>query len=341
MYRILPEPRRLQPFRSRKFNDSYLEQDLEGWLERNPAAMTDDEPVLVIGRQVNTASSGTMDLLAVDSDGRAIIIELKRGPTPRDIIAQALEYAAWVASLNQDEIRQLAQTYLNKLPNRTSFEEAWRQTFGEIEEQGGGIIPQLNSQQRIIIVTEGGSERITAVARYLRSSGLDITLLEYRYYRTESGEEILDLERRIGREQVALTTSQPAVTIQTLLNSWPPVMREMFYIFRDRLLTADNQIDYEAHKTVVSFYKSTGNRPVFICYFNGSPPKTKPYVAFPTSLQERLDAPITQQALEKAVGRDILVKQGNTIWTIYFPPTPEYTQKMATALIEQIISKIE
>jgi hypothetical protein len=318
-----------------------LEQNLEDWLEKNPAALTDDEPVLVIGRQVNTPSSGTMDLLALDSDGRTIIIELKRGPTPRDIIAQALEYSAWIASLNQNDIRQLAQTYLDKLPNSVSFEEAWRQTFGEIEEQGGGAIPQLNSQQRIIIVTEGGSERITAVARYLRSSGLDISLLEYRYYRTESGEEILDFEQRIGREQVALTTTQSAPTIQTLLNGWSPVMREMFYIFRDRLLAADNQISYQAHKTVVSFYKSTRSGRVFICYFNGSPPKTKPYVAFPDSLQERLDTPITQKSIEEAVGRDILIKQGNIIWTIYFPPTPEYAQKMASAIIEKIIRKIE
>ena len=63
MYRIQKDKKRLQPFRSDKFGSKYLEQDLEDWFENNPSVLTDGEPALIIGRQVNTEGGGTIDLL--------------------------------------------------------------------------------------------------------------------------------------------------------------------------------------------------------------------------------------------------------------------------------------
>ena len=54
MYRIQKDEKRLQPFRSDKFGTRYFEKDLEDWFEANPIVLTDGEPALIIGRQVNT-----------------------------------------------------------------------------------------------------------------------------------------------------------------------------------------------------------------------------------------------------------------------------------------------
>jgi RecB family endonuclease NucS len=59
---------------------------------------------LVIGRQVRTDYDGYIDLLCLDSRGDTVIIELKRGRTPREVTAQSLDYASWVKELSRETI---------------------------------------------------------------------------------------------------------------------------------------------------------------------------------------------------------------------------------------------
>jgi hypothetical protein len=341
MYRVLQDEHRLQPFRSLNFGQRYLEQNLEDWFEKNPEALTDGEPVLIIGRQVNAGSAGTLDLLGLDSEGRTLIIELKRVPTPRDIVAQALEYAAWAASLDQAAIRQLAHSYFSQQDTPLSLEKAWQDAFGDADEDDLIELPRLNDQQRVFVIIEGGNERVTAVIRYLRSLGVDITLLEYRYYQTESGEEFLDIEQRIGQEQV-ISGASTSPTLEALLASWSNAMRKQFHIFRERLLDADGAISQQAGKTLVSFYKTTRNGRIFLCSFNGSPPKTNPYVSFrPDSLLDRLDLPATLAGIKEAMGHDVELRQNKSLWTIHYPPVDAYTRRIADVLIENILMKLE
>ena len=75
-------------------NPISLEERLEEWLESDISAL--DPNLLVIGRQVNTDFGGTIDLLCLDSAGDTVVIELKKGKTPREVTAQALDYASWV-----------------------------------------------------------------------------------------------------------------------------------------------------------------------------------------------------------------------------------------------------
>lgn len=65
------------------------EKDFEDWLENSPAVLLDNDDgstVLWIGRQV-TATVGDVgkypDLIGIDAEGDLVIVELKKGKTPR------------------------------------------------------------------------------------------------------------------------------------------------------------------------------------------------------------------------------------------------------------------
>ncbi len=67
------------------------------------------------GRQVQTGFGGRIDLLALDADANCVIVEPKGGRTPRDVVAQILEYAAWIRGLGYGESGKIAEGYRKKI----------------------------------------------------------------------------------------------------------------------------------------------------------------------------------------------------------------------------------
>lgn len=100
------EADKLQPIDQARLD---LEERLEEWLRGDIGLLSDD--LLVIGSQI--ARYGVpLDLLAVDRDGNLVVVELKRDRTPRDVVAQALDYASWVQELGREDVEEYAREYL-------------------------------------------------------------------------------------------------------------------------------------------------------------------------------------------------------------------------------------
>ena len=72
--------------------------------------------LLIIARQVPTGFGGFIDLLALDAEGRVHVLELKRDRTPRDVVAQALDYGSWAKDLSLEEPEQIYLDYPLLLP---------------------------------------------------------------------------------------------------------------------------------------------------------------------------------------------------------------------------------
>mgnify|MGYP001779906428 FL=1 len=74
------------------------ESRLEQWLVDDISLVAPN--LLVIGRQVRTPFGGIIDILAMDANGDLTVLELKRDRTPREVVAQLLDYASWVNTLS-------------------------------------------------------------------------------------------------------------------------------------------------------------------------------------------------------------------------------------------------
>ncbi len=86
---------KMLPYKEIKFKNDNLEADLELLLENNPEYFFENSKILIIGRQVTTNLNTFIDLLGIDKTGNTIVIELKRNKTPRETVAQLLEYASF------------------------------------------------------------------------------------------------------------------------------------------------------------------------------------------------------------------------------------------------------
>jgi hypothetical protein len=147
------------------------EQFLEEMIVAEPKILSDD--FMLIGRQEDTGFGGRIDLLALAPDGSLILIELKRSRTPREVVAQALDYAGWVQKLT---LEQILEIYGRFAPSRILADD-FRQRFGvQLADEN------LNNSHQIIIVAselDDSSERIVA---YLSERDIPINVLCFQVF---------------------------------------------------------------------------------------------------------------------------------------------------------------
>ncbi len=133
---------------------------------------------MIIGRQEDTGYGGRIDLLALAPDGALILIELKRARTPREVVAQALDYATWAESLQaQDLVRIYA-----RFANGADLGQAFRIRFGQPLDEDS-----LNQSHQIVIVAaslDASSERIVG---YLNRRDIAINVLCFQVFESTDG----------------------------------------------------------------------------------------------------------------------------------------------------------
>ena len=182
---------------------------LEDILVRNPDMLM---PGLeLVGRQLPTAN-GYLDLLGVDSEGRLVVFELKRGTLRRKAVAQAVDYASWLDSREDAELYRLigensGQRGIVRIGN---FEE-WYDS-----NDNWASLESLRPV-RIVLVGLGADEPAQRMADWLAAKGVEIDLLTFLGYRhgdrmllarqLESGDEARKQERQ-QREADRLTKKQ-------------------------------------------------------------------------------------------------------------------------------------
>ena len=182
-----------------KETDIKLESHLESWLENSPWALVEGESILWIDRQTSAKveeSTIFPDLLGLDSEGNLVIVELKRSKTPREVVAQLLEYAAWAKELSDEQIQEIAATYFQTANNETTLQNAFSEMFED-------EMPALNRRLRLFVVAGEISRRILQVCRFLRTShNMDIDCLAVSTFQTESGEVLVNTEAKVGDEDI-------------------------------------------------------------------------------------------------------------------------------------------
>ena len=176
------------------FELEHQEAVLEDWLEANPDGIVEDGRILIIGRQVVTNLGGFIDLIGLTREGDVVVVELKRDRTPRDTVAQALEYVSFAELLDTVQLEGILRAYLND--DSLSLAEHHREYF----ELGPDEAVAFNKDQRIVIVGQRVTPQIRQTALFLRSKGVRVTCVEFTFFESSSGTRLLSQGIVVGRE---------------------------------------------------------------------------------------------------------------------------------------------
>ena len=182
-----------------------LESQLEDYIETDPTIL--GQPLLLIGRQVPTSHGGFIDLLAVDAEGVVHVLELKRDKTPRDVVAQTLDYGSWVAELSHAEFVDLFEAYRPGV----AFDQAFVERFG------GDPPEELNSAQEFTIVAASVDSATERIVRFLNETfDVPVNVVFFRHFE-DNGASYL-ARTWLVTEEVA--SSRPSSKAQRAREPW-------------------------------------------------------------------------------------------------------------------------
>lgn len=157
--------------------------------------------LMLVGRQVSTSYGKFIDMLAMDISGNLSIVELKKNRTPREVVAQLLDYASWVQSLSYEEI---AAIYSEKNESK-KLEEGFDDAFGI------SLPEQINQNHELIVVASALDSSTERIINYLADNyGVPINAVFFRFF-CDDGRDYLartwlidpeEAERKVSKSNV-------------------------------------------------------------------------------------------------------------------------------------------
>ena len=180
IFRIDPNAKSVEEIEAKTFADSgFLEtKDMHEWLVSHPGLLGED--LLVIQREhVNVTNNlRRPDIIAVDTAGNLVIVEVKRDDAGRDIYWQAALYAASYWPRSADDIVEMFAAYKG-----STTDEAQQILIDHTHtEDAKELEAKLNRKQRIILVAGTFPKEVTTTALWLNDQNLDISCLQLTTY---------------------------------------------------------------------------------------------------------------------------------------------------------------
>lgn len=159
---------------------------LQEWVIANPHVLGMGTKIVAFEFGSWTGHTGEkerdrLDVLALDTDGHLVVVELKRDKAPDTVEMQALKYAALVSRFTRDDLDKVHARYLSRAAKEPVTAEQAAAALDEWAEitEGSLRLPRL-----VLMATEF-PQTVTATVVFLHQQlGLDVRLLAFQAYRT-------------------------------------------------------------------------------------------------------------------------------------------------------------
>jgi len=157
-----------------------LEERLEDILVSDISIASPDW--MIVARQVLTPWGKRVDLLALDRDGRLVVLELKRNKTEREVVAQVLDYGSWARHLRSDDIARMFNDYQKAMRPEgpvPSLNAEFCRVFGVRQ-----MPDELNEEHELVIVGASFDPATERIVNYLAEEhAVAINAVFFRIFR--------------------------------------------------------------------------------------------------------------------------------------------------------------
>ena len=202
MFQVNLSENRLVRLEERRFADLNLREreHLQEWLVRMPDAL--GEELLIVQKEFDgfEDTRERLDLLALDKDGRLVVVENKLDDSGRDVVWQALKYVAYCSTLKKAEIVEIYQKYLDRWFEGANAEKNLCDFLGV--EDLDDVVLNAGNEQRLVLIAANFRKEVTATVLWLLGHGVRAQCLRVVPY--SFGKELLiDLQQIIPTPEEA------------------------------------------------------------------------------------------------------------------------------------------
>ena len=172
MFHVDRSKNRIVKLDAQRFSDLGIGErpNLQEWLADTPEAL--GEELLIIQKEFDgfADTRERLDLLALDKDGKLVIIENKLDDTGRDVVWQVIKYAAYCSNLSKAEIVEIYQRYLDR---RNSGESAELKICDFLDEDSlEEVVLNMGNDQRVVLIAGNFRKEVTATVLWLLGHGV-------------------------------------------------------------------------------------------------------------------------------------------------------------------------
>jgi hypothetical protein len=130
---------------------------------------------MLLGRQVATDYGARIDLLALDDEGTLYVIELTHARTPREVVAQVLDYGSWARGVSAEHLARIFES--GPFAHNRTFRAAFADQFD-------GPPPEtINENHRLVIVASKLDDSTQRIVEYLLEDyGVPVNVVFFRYF---------------------------------------------------------------------------------------------------------------------------------------------------------------
>lgn len=202
MFQVDRPQNKLRRLEERRFSDLQLREreHLQEWLADMPEAL--GEELLVIQKEFDgfADTRERLDLLALDKDGQLVVIENKLDDSGRDVVWQAIKYAAYCSSLKKAEIIDIFQQYLDRYCGGGNAAGLICDFLDEEELES--VVLNPGNQQRVMFIAANFRKEVTSTVMWLLGHGVSAQC--FRVVPFTFGDELfVDLQQIIPTPEAA------------------------------------------------------------------------------------------------------------------------------------------
>ena len=195
---LRPVPRRVER------SHIELEKHLEDWIAADVGLIS--EGLTLVGRQVSI-DEGRLDLLAIDSQDRWVVIEIKPGVLDTGALVQALSYASSISRLGHDELYRKLEPRLHDLGNAEKLSTRIKQQLdGEGEQR----------EIAMLLVGAGIHPGLERTIEFLDRFRVAVNVVSFEVFRLNDGPQLLI--RQIVEEKIVPSPPRRRFTVQAIRN---------------------------------------------------------------------------------------------------------------------------
>lgn len=242
--------------------------DIQEWVLNNPQLL--GEPLVVITSEFSgfDRTSERLDVLAMDRNGKLVVVELKRTAAGTTAELQALRYAAYCSTLRLKDSAELRARHSSRRGTETTVEEA----LSEIREfVNAPEFEELDDKPRIILAADDFGPELTASVLWLRSFEVDISCVRLTPYSVddalvldstvliplpEAGEFVIRREKKEASRSSQGRAERP--TLEEFVSCVPAPVRPLFLRMRDELARRPD-VKETVFNNLISYRRASDN----------------------------------------------------------------------------------